>query len=74
MELVPTGSNIKLPKHMHKIIPCQDQYMLVRCNDYSVRKYTLGEIPSLEAPSSQDMADEIVYSPIKYRETEGVKV
>ena len=44
-----------------------------RSNDYPVREYLKGEIPLGEAPCLF-REDDIVYSPNKYRETEGIKV
>ena len=44
--------------------------------DYYARKYIEGEIPLVEVPVSPNVktrVKEIVYSPTKYRETEGIK-
>ena len=43
-------------------------------NVTTIRKeYIDGEIPSMEAPRPAPAGDDIVYSPNKYRETEGIK-
>lgn len=46
-----------------------------RCNDYPEMEYTFGEIPKVEAPRPlcKHKGDDIVYSPNKYRETEGIE-
>lgn len=45
----------------------------MKCNDYSEKKYIVGEIPTLEALNSCLQDEEIVYSPYKYLEKEGIK-
>jgi hypothetical protein len=48
-----------------------------RFNDYSARKYMNGETPFVEVPIDPNVetrVKDIVYSPTKYRETEGTKV
>jgi len=37
------------------------------------KEYLVGEIPAGEAPASTYVDEDIVYSPNKYRETEGIK-
>lgn len=46
--------------------------MLGKCNDYLKREYCKGVIPLWEVPDIRRDED-IVYSPNKYRETEGIK-
>jgi len=37
------------------------------------KEYIVGEIPTMEAPAPTYVGEDIVYSPNKYRETEGGK-
>lgn len=47
-------------------------FLFGKCNDYLKREYRKGEIPLWEVPDIRKDED-IVYSPNKYRETEGIK-
>ena len=54
-------------------IPCQALEIQRRCNDYSTWKYMSGEIPAWKCLAPRKEGEDIVYSPNKYRETEGKK-
>ena len=58
------------------VIPCRAR--LTRgSNDHSVWKYMGGETPSVEAPIDPNVkprVKDMVYTPNKYRETEGIMV
>ena len=60
---------------LKNLVSLKDIILSMKCNDYSERKYKLGEIPNLEVPTSNNnlLDEDIVYSPTKYRETEGIK-
>jgi hypothetical protein len=45
----------------------------MKYNDYPIREYIEGAIPTMEVLSPCLQGEDIVYSPTKYRETEGIK-